>query len=307
MPELGRQENENTHQQGKERSNGMIIDFRMVVPIREYVDPEEAKRKLPASYMKGYVGTYEEAALLVDVSVEDLIRSMEKGGVDKAVMQAEWAFGDYRKQNDAAYRIVKKYPDRFVAAYMCVNPLEDDDMAGIVEREVGDRGFKGVNIQPFAYRVRCNDKRFYPLYEKCQELDIPVTIHTSINFSTNRSIDFGRPLYLDEIACDFPDLTIVANHGGWPWVTEMVAVAWKHPNVYIEIGAVSPKYIGMPGTGWDPIMVYGNSLLQDRILFATDNMLPAKRCIEEINTLPLKGLVKEKWLGLNASRLLNLD
>ncbi len=285
----------------------MIIDFRMVVPIREYIDPEDARRRLPTSYMRGYTRTYEEAALLVGLTVDDLVQGMKEAGVDKAIMQAEWAFGDYRKQNDAVYRIVKKYPDRFVAAYMCVNPLEDDDMAEVVEREVKDRGFKGVNIQPFAYRMRCNDKRFYPLYAKCQELGIPITIHTSTNFSIDRSIDFGRPLYLDEVACDFPDLTIVANHGGWPWVTEMVAVAWKHPGVYIEIGAVSPRYIGMPGTGWDALMVYGNSLLQDRVLFATDNMLPPKRCIEEIMALPLKDKVKEKWLGLNASRLLKLE
>ena len=151
-----------------------------------------------------------------------------------------------------------------------------------------------------------NDKRFYPLYSKCQELGVPVTIHTSINFSNDRSIDFGRPLYVDEVACDFPDLTIVANHGGWPWVNELVAVAWKHPNVYIEIGAVAPKYIGTPGTGWETLMHYGNtSLLSDRVLFATDNMIPYRRAVEELQALPLKDQVKEAWLGGNAARLLS--
>jgi len=284
----------------------MIIDFRMVPPIKEYIDPAEAIRRLPTSYMRGYLGTYEEAAMLVEITVDDLIRTMGEGGVDKAVLQAEWAYGDYHKQNDAVYRIVNAHPDKFAAGYLCLNPLEDDDMAKIVEEEVKERGFKGVNIQPFSYRLRCNDKRFYPVYAKCQELGIPITIHCSINFSVDRTIDYGRPIYLDEVACDFPDLTIVANHGGWPWVTEMVAVAWKHPNVYIEIGAVSPKYIGMPGTGWEPLMVYGNSLLQDRVLFATDDMLLAKRCVEELNALPLKDAVKEKWLGVNAARVLGL-
>ncbi|MBW2594603.1 MAG: amidohydrolase [Deltaproteobacteria bacterium] len=285
----------------------MIIDFRMVPPIREYIDPEEAIRRLPNSYMKGYLGAYEEATMLVEITVDDLIRGMEEGGVDKAVLQGEWAYGDYRKLNDAVYRIVKAHPDKFVAGFLCLNPLEDDDMDKVVEEGVKEKGFKGVNIQPWAYRVKCNDKRFYPVYEKCLELDIPVTIHSSINFTTNRTIDYGRPLYLDEVACDFPDLTIVANHGGWPWVTEMVAVAWKHPNVYIEIGAVSPKYIGRPGTGWEPLMVYGNSLLQDKILFATDDMLPAKRCVEELKALPLKDAVKEKWLGGNAAHLLGIS
>ena len=284
----------------------MIIDFRMVPPISTYKDTEDALRILSNSYMSGYVGKYEEVEFLAQVTVEHLVRGMDAGGVAKAVMQAEWAMGDYRKQNDAVHEIVQSHPDRFVAGYLCVNPLEDDDMAAVVEREVKERGFKGVNIQSFAHRVRCNDKRFYPLYEKCLELNIPVTIHSSINFSTNRTIDYSRPLYLDEVACDFSGLTLVANHGGWPWVTEMVAVAWKHPNVYIEIGAVSPKYIGTPGTGWDPLMVYGNSLLQDKVLFATDNMLPQKRCVEELQALPLKEEVKQKWLGLNAARILGL-
>ncbi len=285
----------------------MIIDFRMTPPLRMFMDPEQALKEMPNSYLSGYVGKYEDVEFLTRVTVDHLVAGMDAGGVGKAVMQAEWARGDYRKQNDAVYEIVQSHPDRFVAGYLCVNPLEDDDMAAVVEKEVKERGFKGVNIQSFACRVRCNDKRFYPLYEKCLELNIPVTIHSSINFSTNRTIDYSRPLYLDEVACDFPGLTLVANHGGWPWVTEMVAVTWKHPNVYIEIGAVSPKYIGTPGTGWDPLMVYGNSLLQDRVLFATDNMLPHKRCVEELRALPLKEEVKAKWLGLNAARILGLE
>jgi hypothetical protein len=283
----------------------MIIDFRMTPPLQMYMDPAQALQELLNSYLRGYVGKYAEVEFMTQVTVDHLIQGMDTGGVDKAVMQAEWSIGDYRKQNDAVYEIVQSYPDRFVAGYLCLNPLIDDDMAAVVEKEVKERGFKGVNIQPWAYRVHCNDKRFYPVYEKCLQLGIPVTIHCSINFTVNRAIDYGRPVYLDEVACDFPDLILVANHGGWPWVTELVAVAWKHPNVYIEIGAVAPKYIGSPGTGWESLMVYGNSLLQDRILFATDNMLPHKRCVEELKALPLKNHVKEKWLGGNAKKLLD--
>jgi predicted TIM-barrel fold metal-dependent hydrolase len=285
----------------------MIIDFRMTPPLRMYMDPEVAIQEMPNSYLRGYIGKYEEVEFLTQVTVDHLIQGMDAGGVEKAVMQAEWSTGEYRKQNDAVYEIVQSHPDRFVAGYLCVNPLEDHDMAAVVEKEVKERGFKGVNIQPWAYRVHCNDKRFYPVYQKCLDLGIAVTIHCSINFTVNRSIDYGRPVYLDEVACDFPDLTIVANHGGWPWVNELVAVAWKHPNVYIEIGAVAPKYIGTPGTGWDPLMVYGNSLLQNKVLFATDNMLPHKRCVAELRALPLKEEVKEKWLGLNAAKILGVE
>lgn len=284
----------------------MIIDFRVTTPIREWMDLEEAKEKFPNSYMRGYVESAYEATAIWGITVEDLVKSIDEAGVDYAVLQAEWALGDYRKQNDAVYFTAKKYPKNFPRYFLTINPLEDMDMAKTVEREVKERGFSGLNTQTFAQRMRPNDNRLYPVYAKCQELDIPVTIHASINFSIDRTIDFSRPIYIDQVACDFPHLKIVANHGGWPWVTEMVAVAWKHKNVYIEIGAVAPKYIGTPGTGWEPLMVYGNSLLQDRVLFATDNMIPWKRYLEEFAALPLKDTVKEKWLGLNAARLLNL-
>lgn len=243
----------------------------------------------------------------VQLTEEDILQDMEESGTNYAVLQGERDLGDYRKQNDAVYDLARKHPDKFVAHYLCLNPAEDDDMVRVIEREVKDLGFKGVNIQPWVHRLYANDKRYYPVYDKCQELGIPVTIHTSINFSTNRSIDYGRPIYLDEIACTFPQLIIAANHGGWPWVNELVAVAWKHRKVYIEIGAISPKYIGTVGSGWDTLLRYGNTLLQDQVLFATDNMLPLKRCVDELNALPLKDSVKAKWLGKNAAHILALD
>lgn len=90
-------------------------------------------------------------------------------------------------------------------------------------------------------------------------------------------------------------------------MNEMVAVAWKRPNVYLEIGGVSPKYIAKPGTGWELFLTYGNSVLQDQILFATDSLIPHKRAVKELDLLPLKDEVKEKLLCKNAMRLLGLS
>jgi predicted TIM-barrel fold metal-dependent hydrolase len=281
----------------------VIIDFRVTVPASERATPGEQSGG--RGYMSNYGRVY-QGSRGGGRDAEALVASMDEAGVDRAVLQAEWASGDFRLLNDGALRIAERFPDRFTP-YVTVNPGEYADMVEVV-KEGHERGARGVNLQPFSYRLHAHDKRFYPLYAKCQELGLPVTVHTSINFSNDRSIDFGRPLYLCEIACDFPNLTIVANHGGWPWVTEMVAVAWKHPNVYIEIGAVSPKYIGTPGTGWEPLLVYGNrGLLEDRVLFATDSMLPFRRVIEELRELPLKEETKAKWLGANAARLLKLE
>ena len=276
----------------------MIIDFRVTVPASERGESARTQGDYASNYGRIYVGNRGGGR-----TVADMLAAMDEAGVDRAVLQAEWGDGDYRELNDAVARIVEQHPDRFVG-YCTVNPGAGDDMAEVVEHEVRERGMRGVNLQPWAYRVMANDPRFFAMYAKCQELGVPVTIHSSINFSNNRSIEFGRPLYLCEIACEFPDLTIVANHGGWPWVPELVAIAWKHANVYIEIGAVSPKYIGTPGAGWELLMQHGNSLLQDRVLFATDNMIPFKRAVDELQVLPLKDAVRRKWLGENAVALL---
>jgi predicted TIM-barrel fold metal-dependent hydrolase len=109
------------------------------------------------------------------------------------------------------------------------------------------------------------------------------------------------------VAGHFPELKIVAGHGGWPWVNEMMAVLWRHDNVYTDIGAIRPRYIGSPGAGWETLVRYGNTLLQDKIVFAT--AWPAqdfKENIREVRGLPLKDDVKAKWLGLNAKRILGL-
>ncbi|HJM75434.1 MAG TPA: amidohydrolase family protein [Dehalococcoidia bacterium] len=281
----------------------MIVDFRVTLPASEWQSGDDGGGDA-GSYLANYGRIYAgDRGGGSDASA--MVEAMTEAGIDHAVLQAEWAAGDYLAMNDAVARIVGEHPDR-LTGYCTVNPGAGDDMAAVVEREVTERGMRGVNLQPFSYRVKAEDKRFYPLYQKCQELGVPVTIHTSINFSNDRSIEYGRPLPLCEIACDFPDLTIVANHGGWPWVAELVGIAWKHRNVYIEIGAVAPKYIGTPGGGWETLLQFGNSLLQDQVLFATDNMIPFERAVSELWTLPLKPEVMEKWLGGNAVSLLNL-
>jgi predicted TIM-barrel fold metal-dependent hydrolase len=291
----------------------MIIDFRVQVPYREYgmrISREEARRRASESTSRGYARVYRE--LLQEewkMSVDGVIQSMEEAGVDKAVLQAEYSStdDDYHALNDAAYRIAKAHPNKFPVYFMCLNPLQDENMVDVLERGVKEQGFRGLNIQAWAVRVSSTDSRFWPVYAKCQEWGLIVTVHSSISFNVDRSLYYSHVSHLDKIACDFPELKLVANHGGWPWVLEMMAIAWKHENVYIELGGVSPKYFATPGSGWEPLMQYGNTLLQDRVLFATDNMLPHRRCVDELKALPLKEEVKDKWLSKNAARLLGLE
>ena len=146
--------------------------------------------------------------------------------------------------------------------------------------------------------------RYYPFYAKCVELDIPIQLqvgqsHVYDPRYPRRSV--GRPITLDSVACDFPELKLVGIHVGIPWTDEMIAMAWKHPNVYIGTDAHSPKY-------WPPAFVqYINSYGQDKVIFGTDfPILRFERTIREIEELGLKPQVLPKLFAGNVRRLYRL-
>jgi hypothetical protein len=130
-----------------------------------------------------------------------------------------------------------------------------------------------------------------------------------MNYASDRAMDLGRPIYLDEVARDFPELVIIAGLAGWPWVPELVGLARRHRNIYIDFAAHRPKYLAQPGSGFEMLMQFGNTLLSDRILFASSWMtlgMPMKEIIAETEALPLKDSVRPKWMYQNAARLLKL-
>jgi predicted TIM-barrel fold metal-dependent hydrolase len=137
------------------------------------------------------------------------------------------------------------------------------------------------------------------------ELDIPVQLQVGQSMvyePTHPLRSVGRPIALDSVACDFPELKIVGIHVGIPWTEEMIAMAWKHPNVYIGTDAHAPKY-------WPESLVkYINSYGQDKVIFGTDfPILDFKRARDEVEALGLKPIAKQKLLRDNAMRLYGLD
>jgi len=279
-----------------------IIDFRIQgTGEKFFVGGYEA---MPP-FMDRYKTLYDFEGLC-NLPFADYLEEMERSGVSLAVLHAEYAYGDVDQLNRTVGEFVKQFPQKLLG-FAGIDPTASQDTVADLDLYVSEYDMRGLNLQTCVQGWYANDKRLYPLYSYCQEKRLPVSIHASVNFMTNRKIDYGHPLYLDEIACEFPDLTVVASHGGWPWVTEMVAVAWKHPNVFIELGAISPKYIAKPGSGWEPVLTYGNSVLQDQILFATDSLIPYQRVFKEIDQLPLKDSVKEKFVSTNAMRVLGIS
>ncbi len=284
----------------------MVIDFRVRPPLAEsYVDVSELQRYRELYQRSSAIrGGFDFAR-----GWEALLGEMDAAGVGKALLVAEDFQETLGKKvpNEAIAAGVKKYPDRFLGL-ASVDPHKGKKAVAELEHAVKDLGMVGLTLWPCFQKIYAHDRKYYRLYEKCLELGIFVVLHTSVNFSSVSKLDLGRPIYLDEVAMDFPELPIVASHSGWPWVLEMIAVAWRHRNVYMEISAMRPKYIAMENSGWGPLLNYGNSVLQDRVMFATSwPLLPMKRTVEEVRALPLKEEVKEKWLYKNAARFLKLD
>ncbi len=238
--------------------------------------------------------------------LDDFVSELHKTGVEKAVifnLDEQTPSGLKGLPNDYYADIVKQYPQTFIGI-AGIDPLKG--MAAVREiRRSYELGLRGIAVRPFMFGIPPHHAKMYPLYTTCVELDIPVWFHLSINYSTN-NMEVERPVYLDIVAQDFPELKIIAGHGGWPWVAEMMAVAWRNPNIYIDIASYMPKYFTKSGAGWESLLHFGNSVLQDRILFASTWLfmgMSIRQLADQVLELPLKPEIKQKWLYKNAQRL----
>jgi len=237
------------------------------------------------------------------------VEQLDEMGVEKAVifnLDEETPGGLKGLPNDYYADIVRRFPDRFIGM-AGIDPLKG--MAAVREiRRCYNLGLRGIGVRPFMFGIPPHHAKMYPLYATCCELDIPIWFHTGINYST-RNMEVEKPVYLDIVAEDFPELKIIAGHGGWPWIAEMMATVRRNDNIYVDIASIDPRYLGMPGSGWEMLLNLGNSLLQDKVLFASTWLFMGRtirQLADGVMDLPLKETVKRKWLYENAARLFGL-
>ena len=259
--------------------------------------PEELERLAKELSLKELDDTLQGRANKAVVTLPQFVRQLDEAGVEWGIIDA----GSHEKTAE----IVAQFPKKFIGVAI-VNPHDGMKAVKELERAVKELGLKCFYATPFRFGLKANHKKFYPLYSKAVELNIPVFIYTTMTYRTDFPMDIGRPLYVDEVAMDFPEMKIIAGLGGWPWVPEMVGIARRHQNVYISTAGHRPRYFAVPGSGWEMLMQFGNTLLQDRIVFASSWWtygLPIKEVVQEMRALPLKETVKEKWLYENGARL----
>lgn len=141
------------------------------------------------------------------------------------------------------------------------------------------------------------DPLYEPIYEVAIKYDAPIWFHASNYWHNGDVFDYGHPRYLDKVAVKYPELKIIAGHSGWPWVNEMVAVAWRHENVYMELSAFRPKYVKEPGSGFESLLYYGDRVIRDKVLWGSTWLLlgmPHNQIIREMMELPLRKETLEK-------------
>ena len=242
-------------------------------------------------------------------TTDQLVEEMDGAGVAKSVILGQDthatrnpAFRSYTIKNDEVAEIAAKSRDRLIP-FAGVDPNAGKEAVRELRRCVRALGMRGLKVHGSAVSVYLNDRRLmYPIYEACQELELPILFHTGTTGLGDTEIKYSKPELLDEVCQSFPDLRVVMAHFGWPWPEVAVAVALRNPNVYIDVSGWKPRYLPQS------IMPYLNGILQDRFLFGTDYpMLRHKEWLDDFreNLAPkLRQGVERKLLELNAERLL---
>ncbi|MFI5282928.1 MAG: amidohydrolase family protein [Candidatus Dormibacterales bacterium] len=276
------------------------IDFHVHLPTPDWLDAS----------MRGYVEAAEAyfRSKVVRRTIDELAADYEQLDVLAVLLawDAETATARPRVPNELVAKACHDHPKAFVG-FGSVDPLKGERAVAELE-SIAALGLKGVKLHPSLQAFAPDDERFWPLYDRCQELGLVVLFHTGTSGigagqpgGQGIRLDYARPIRLDAVAASFPDLPIVAAHFGYPWHLELLAMALHKNNLYIDISGWAPRYV--------PIEVMRDlkGRLQDQFLFGSDYpFIQPKRCLEELENMEIPEAVLQKVLTGNARWLLGL-
>jgi predicted TIM-barrel fold metal-dependent hydrolase len=185
--------------------------------------------------------------------------------------------------------------------FASLNPFIENDLAVELERLVETYGFRGIKVYPVYQHHYPNDSRLYPLYAKAQELGLPLLVHTGSSVFKGARIKYGDPLLLDDVAIDFPDLTILMAHSGRPfWYEQAFWMARRHENVYMEVSGLPAKKL----LDYFPRL----EMLAEKIVYGSDwpGNPDLRRNMDTILAIPISEKAKKAILHDNAARILGI-
>jgi predicted TIM-barrel fold metal-dependent hydrolase len=201
---------------------------------------------------------------------------------------------------------LRKYPDRFFG-WVGVDPTGKMETVRYIEYAVKTLGFKGVHVYPHWFGVPINDRTYYPIYAKCCELGVPITLQVGVHSMRSGARNVGRPIYLDDIAFDFPELKLIGLHLGYPWQDEMVMLAKAHEHVYIIADAHPPRFWGKPLVDYIARRDWANADGSKKVMWGTDwPVQTAAKSLADLEGLGFSEEAKADLVFGNAKRILGL-
>ena len=222
-------------------------------------------------------------------------------------VDSEAEMGITRIMNEEVAEVAAENNDVLIP-FASIDPHKGKMGVREARRLIEEFGVRGFKFHPTSQGFYPNDRMAYPLYEVIQAAGLPALFHTGQTGAgagapggMGLRLKYSNPLHLDDVAADFPDLTIIMAHPSFPWQDEALAVATHKPNCFIDLSGWSPKY-------FPPNLVqYANTLLKDRMLFGTDYpVLDPDRWLKDFDQLPIKPEVRPLIMKENAIRMLKL-
>jgi predicted TIM-barrel fold metal-dependent hydrolase len=228
------------------------------------------------------------------------LAAMDDGGVSRCLLSAWEGPRGSLISNDEVAGFVREAPDRFVGVGSA-DISRPREAVREVRRCVRELGFKAIRVLPWLWELPPTHARFYPVLSECCELGVPFCTQVGHTGPLMPS-EVGRPIpYIDQVAIDFPELVIVCGHVGYPWTDEMIAVATKHPNVYIDTSAYTVKRY--PGQ----LIAYMRAHGARKVLFGSNwPMIAPRKALEGLDELGLSSEVRAAFLAGNAARVFAL-
>ena len=209
-----------------------------------------------------------------DTTGEKLVTQMDAAGVDcSAVFALDYGLltGEagvpIATQNQLVAQAVQRFPDRLMG-FFTIDPRRVDALA-LFRRAVESWGLRGLKLHP-ASGWYPYDHVAYPLYEQCRDYQLPMLIHTGGQPAPLKS-RFGRPVYVDDVAADFPDLSIIMAHCGNRWWEEALLVCEMKPNCHVDVSGWQPAFIANPRGFYARLRRLIDTIGAWRVLFASDS------------------------------------
>jgi predicted TIM-barrel fold metal-dependent hydrolase len=228
------------------------------------------------------------------------IAAMDEAGVELGLICAWYGPEGDLISNDEVASFVAEHSDRLrgVAGADLRKPME---AVRELRRRVTDDGFVALRVIPWLWELAPTDRRYYPLYAACVDLGVPFCTQVG-HTGPLRPSETGRPIpYIDQVALDFPELVIVCGHIGYPWTTEMIAVADKHANVHIDTSAYTARRYPAE------LVEYMKGRGRHKVLFGSNYpMITPARALEHLDSLGLDAPTRDAFLSANARRVFKL-